>query len=87
MSDGLIVAKGSKVATDTVPSMPISLIDLRNKLIHKGIIDQDYKFVSDYLFTSPSLAASVVMGRSANGRTEWKNINNVSIKELEENNF
>lgn len=87
VSDGLIVAKGSKVATDTVPSMPISLIDLRNKLIHKGIIDQDYKFVSDYLFTSPSLAASVVMGRSANGRTEWKNINNVSIKELEENNF
>jgi len=29
------------------------------------------KFVQDYAFDSVSTAASVVGGRSANGRTEW----------------
>ena len=28
--------------------------------------------VEDYSFSSPSLAASVLLGRSANGRIEWK---------------
>ncbi len=29
-------------------------------------------FTRDYLFTSPSLAACIVMGRAANGWIEWK---------------
>jgi hypothetical protein len=31
-----------------------------------------YKLSRDYTFTSPSTAASVVLGRNANGRLEWK---------------
>ena len=37
------------------------------------------------LFTSPSLAAAVVMGRNANGRTEWKTNEGITIKQIEEN--
>lgn len=82
--DGFIVIKGSKIAKDTAPSMASNLIALRNKLIEKNIINRDFVFASDYMFTSPSLAASVVMGRNANGRTEWKNSNNRCIRDIEE---
>ena len=82
--DGFMVMKGSKIAKDMVPSIANSLVNLRNKMLEKNIINQDFVFVTDYIFTSPSLAAGIVMGRNANGRTEWKNINNKSIKDIEE---
>ncbi len=82
--DGFMVIKGSKIARDTTPSMSNNLVKLRNRLLEKNIINQNYVFVTDFMFTSPSLAAAVVMGRNANGRTEWKTINDKSIKDIEE---
>ena len=82
--DGFMVFKGSKIAKDTAPSMSTNLVNLRNKIIEKNIINSDFVFDSDYIFTSPSLAAAVVMGRNANGRTEWKTVNDKSIKDIEE---
>lgn len=84
ISEGFLVVAGSKVAVDTTPSMSDNLVKLRNKLIDKNIIDDNFCFVSDYIFSSPSLAAAIVMGRNANGRTEWKTKNNKSIKDIEE---
>ena len=34
--------------------------------------------------TSPSLAATVVLGRNANGRTEWKTAGNKALRDVEE---
>ena len=82
VSDGFAVMKGSAIASSTVPSISDSLIKLRNSLIKKGIIDDDLRFTRDYIFTSPSLAAG--MGRNANGRTEWKNEEHKTIKDIEE---
>lgn len=82
--DGFMVIKGSKIAKDTVPSMASNLVNLRNIMLEKNIINQEFVFVTDYIFTSPSLAAAIVMGRNANGRTEWKTINGKSIKDIEE---
>ena len=84
VSNGFMVMSGSHIAVDTTPSMPESLKNLRIKLITKQIISTDFVFQNDYIFTSPSVAAAVVMGRSANGRTEWKTIDNRSIKDIEE---
>lgn len=84
VSDGFAVLKGAKIACSTVPSMSESLIKFRNSLIDKGIINENFEFTKDYIFTSPSLAAAVVMGRNANGRTEWKNDEHKSIKDIEE---
>ena len=80
-----MVLKGSTVANGTTSSLAENLKKFRSKLFDKGIISTDMVFQNDYVFTSPSLAAVVVMGRSANGRTEWKNKNKKSIKEIEEN--
>lgn len=84
VSDGFLVLKDSRIAFDTTASMPDTLVKFRNRLIEKGIVSTDYIFQNDYIFTSPSLAASVVMGRSANGRTEWKTIDGRCIKDIEE---
>lgn len=82
--DGFAVLKGSRIATDTVPSISTPLLTLRNSLIEKGVVDSSYTFTKDYIFTSPSLAASTVVGRNANGRAEWKTADHKSIKDIEE---
>lgn len=66
--------------------MSASLQKLRNKLLESKIIDNNFKFTKNHIFTSPSLAAAIVMGRNANGRTEWKTSDNKSIKDFEEEN-
>lgn len=87
VADGFAVLKDSTIATSTAPSMSENLIHLRNKLITEGIINSKFHFLKDHIFTSPSLAAAVVMGRNANGRTEWKTSENKTIKDIEEENL
>ena len=84
VSDGFAVMKDSVISNSTVPSMSKSIKKLRDSLIEKKIIDKSFRFTKDYVFTSPSLAASIVMGRNANGRAEWKNDGHVAIKDMEE---
>lgn len=87
LSDGFVVYRDSEIANPTTQSIAESLIKLRNYLIEKGIINSEFKFTKDYIFTSPSLAAAVVMGRNANGRTEWKTEEHKSLKDIEEENI
>ena len=42
----------------------------------------DNVYINDHLFSSPSMAAIAILGRNANGYTEWKNKDNVSLKKL-----
>jgi len=85
-SDGFVVLKGSKAAGSTVTSMTSNLVKLRQKLINEGVMADkgDYlEFPDDFIFSSPSTAASIVLGRNANGLTEWKLKNGVSLKKFE----
>ena len=75
--------KGSKVAADVAGSLSKSVVDKRQVLFDKGIIDKNYTFTQDWAFNSPSLAAAIVVGYSINGRIAWKNKNNVSLKDVE----
>ena len=86
VSDGFAVLKGSIIANPTSQSIASSLVKLREKLLNNGVIDSNYCFIKDYIFTSPSLAASIVMGRNANGRTEWKTRERKTLKQIEESN-
>ena len=82
-SDHFIVFKGSRIATDTVPSFAQyypNAYDLRNQLISDGVIANNL-FTVDYDFDSLSLAASVVVGRTANGYREWKDGSGLSYSE------
>ncbi|MEN9335523.1 MAG: hypothetical protein RLZZ500_510 [Bacteroidota bacterium] len=85
-ADGFVVLKDSKIATTTTASMSPSLLKLRQKLIDEGIIVQienQFSLNEDYIFTSPSLAAAIVMGRNANGLEEWKLKNGQTLKGFE----
>jgi hypothetical protein len=88
VSDGFVVLKDSKAAFQVVDSMPVPFNKLRDKLLEKGkLIERDgcLIFKEDVLFSSPSTAASVVMGRNANGLIEWKQTKGVTLKEFESN--
>ena len=57
---------------------------LRKDLLGQGIIVEDgsaYVFTQDQVFNSPSTAAGVVLGRTANGRIEWKDGDGRTLKE------
>lgn len=89
-SQGFVVRAGSQAVADTVPSMALhvrGMYDLRQELIANGVLGLQgglYQFTQDYSFSSPSTAAAVVLGRSANGRIEWKATDGRTLKELQE---
>lgn len=85
-SDGFVVFKGSKAAGTTVNSMTQSFLNLRQKLITEGVLVQSgevYEFPEDYIFSSPSTASSMVLGRNSNGLTEWKLKDGKTLKDFE----
>ena len=85
-SDGFVVLKGSKAAITEVKSMTQSFIMLRQRLIDEWVLvskDSYLEFTDDYIFSSPLTAAAILMGRNANGLTEWKNKDGKTLKEFE----
>lgn len=87
-SDGFVVLKGSKAAGSTVTSMTSNFVTLRQKLIDEGVLvdkGEYLEFPDDYIFSSPSTAASIVLGRNANGLTEWKLKDGRTLKDFESN--
>ena len=85
-SDGFLIFKGSKAAYLITSSLSSSLVKNRQKLIDTGLlVDKGvyYEFTEDYIFSSPSYAAATLMGRSANGQTEWKLTDGRSLKDIE----
>ncbi len=86
-AEGFVVRADSQAVKTEVPSIHAYLIELRRALIEKGVLVDAgtvYRVVQDYTFNSPSTAAGVLLGRSANGRIEWKDAMGQSLKEIQE---
>jgi hypothetical protein len=89
---GFVVHKGSRAVCDekVVPSMVEYIPHVKNRrddLISQGVLAKDgdaYVFTQDYVFGSPSTAASVVMGRNANGRIDWKTADGRTLKDIQD---
>lgn len=85
-AEGLVVRAGSQAVKDEVPSLQAPFAALRKSLLAQGVLEPAgavYKLTQDYTFSSPSTAASVLLGRSANGRIEWKDAKGRSLKEIQ----
>jgi len=81
--EGFVVLKGSKIANRK--SYSERLLAKRKDLLHTEkvkVVNDEFVVMEDLLFTSPSAAADIVTGRSANGLTEWKDRNGKSLKDL-----
>ena len=83
---GFVVQSGSQAVKNEVASIHTYLSDLRKALLTQGIFEGTgtaCQLVQDYIFTSPSTAAGVLLGRNSNGRTEWKDAEGRSLKEIQ----
>jgi hypothetical protein len=90
-TQGFVVEQGSQAVLETVPSMQQyvpGMFNLRQELIQAAVLERaadHFRFTQDYVFSSPSTAAAVVLGRSSNGRVDWKDSSGRTLKELQEN--
>lgn len=87
VSGKLLVEKGSQAVKDEVPSIANNFRSWRAELIEKNVLTllgEHWVFTQDYTFESPSTAAAVIMGRNANGRTEWRTASGVKLKTIQE---
>lgn len=86
--NGMVVLAGSSAVLkerSSAKKWP-SVLSQRNKLIEEGGLVQNgnkYDFIKDTEFSSPSAAAAVIHGGSANGLSAWVNNDGKSLKELQ----
>jgi hypothetical protein len=87
--DGFVVLRGSTAVMqqrNSATRYPY-LLTLRNQLIDSGALvpkDGFYEFTRDAEFSSPSAAAAVIEGGSANGLIEWRTEDGKVLKDLDE---
>jgi hypothetical protein len=92
VSAGFVVFAGSRgVGNDRVtPSLVEhcgSVKELRDELMRLGVLvpaADGFTLSQDYTFSSPSTAAGVLLGRSANGRIEWKTKAGRTLKDIQD---
>ncbi len=85
VEDGFVVRKGSFARIEIVPSAMESVSSFRTKLQESSVLVEDngrLRFTQDYLFSSPSGAAAIVLGRTANGWIEWKDADGRTLNEV-----
>lgn len=83
--DGFVVLAGSICQRDLVPSAGKWASIRRQKLIEQSVLVDDGKvlrFNENHSFSSPSAAADMILGRSANGWVEWKYENGKTLDEV-----
>lgn len=91
-TQGFVVQANSWVVplSEEPPSLAIhvpSVHKMRREFLARSILKEKQGhlvFTQDYTFSSPSLAAAFVLGRSSNGRTEWHDATGKTLKELQE---
>jgi len=88
-ANGFVVFRGSTAVFEERPSAESYpyVIAQRKQLILEGTLEEKdgfWVFTKDAEFSSPSAAAVVIHGGSANGLTAWKTSTGQSLKQLDE---
>jgi len=86
VEDGFVVLKGATARSESVPSAHKYMVTRRQAMITSGVLIADgssLRFTEDYLFESPSGAAMLVLGRTANGWKEWKSADGRTLDKVE----
>jgi Domain of unknown function (DUF4357) len=85
--EGLVVLTDSVATKSEQKSLTYGYRMLRQKLVESGVLQPEgsiYRFTRDHLFSSPTQAAAVILGYSANGRKEWKTEGGLTYAEHEQ---
>lgn len=86
--NGIVVLSQSQAVPNLRPSAKNYpwVTNVREQLVKDGILvmgDGHLRFTKDQEFSSPSAAAAVIHGGTANGRTAWKDAEGNTLKQLE----
>lgn len=84
---GFVVRAASQAVKEEVVSIHPYMKEIRAELIRQGVlVDRGalYELAQDYTFGSPSTAAGVLLGRTANGRVEWKTADGRTLKSIQD---
>jgi Domain of unknown function (DUF4357) len=85
-AEGFVVYAGSLARSSVVPSIHPWLLELRTRLVESRVVEETpdgLRFTEDYVFESPPAAAGALLGRAANGRTEWKDEQGTTLREIQ----
>jgi len=86
-TQGFVVLKDSESPLQEVDSISEGITAHRKALQANGIFERRadrFVLTQNHEFTSPSLAAGVMLARTANGRTEWKTDDGRTLREIQE---
>lgn len=83
-NEGFVVLAGSQIEETDSGSIPDAIKELRERCKQNNEI-KDGVLTRNYLFKSPSYAASFVLGMTTNGKVDWKTEDGTSLKMIEEN--
>ena len=81
-----VVLGGSTAVLDETKSIPASYSARRRQLEEQGVLKHgrtQLVLQHEYTFSSPSTAAGVLLGMSANGRDLWKDAKGRTLNEIE----
>ena len=85
VEDGFTVFAGSKARKEILPSATKWLQSIRNEFLASGVLAEDgaqLVFREDHTFKTPSGAAMALLGRTANGWTEWKSKSGETLDQM-----
>jgi Domain of unknown function (DUF4357) len=85
-SRGFLVFEGALGRKEKMVMMP-GYEQLRDRLVDDGTLvgdGENVKLTRSYLFDAPSAAASVLSGGNKNGRTEWRDADGRTLKQIQE---
>lgn len=83
---GFVVCQGSQFVKEEANAVPAHIAAMRKDLIETGLLfdaGNFFRLTQNHVFTSPSTAASAILGNSSNGRILWKASNGKTLKELQ----
>lgn len=87
-NDGFVVRQGARARISETDTIGQPLSTYRARLVEEGVLapydSVSYKLTQDFRFSSPSTAASVLLGRRANGRTEWRTQDGRTLRDVQE---
>ncbi|MBT8243842.1 GIY-YIG nuclease family protein [Winogradskyella sp.] len=84
---GYIVIKGSQAKKKLSDSCTETYVNMRRKLVETEIMVENKDkliFAEDTVFSSPSAASNMILGRNSNGFTEWVNVKGQTFREVQE---
>lgn len=86
--EGIVVLKDSLIVGKTKPSLSNGDQKRIQTMIQTGIIKENksgsYTFTQDHLFSSPSQASAIILGRPDNGRSTWRTKTGKNLNQLDD---